>query len=222
MWQKSTQASQAQKGVMSVPDRNYQRNLPDDVSKLVKEFYEEDDISRVMPGMKDVKSVMEGGQKIKKQKRLLLANLKELYREFKIRNPENKIGFSRFASLMPKYCILAGPAGTHNMCVCTICENTKLMFITLQKLKRVNVYSFTELSYLVQKLIFIYPLPDCYLNKCEKYPTYDVLIETLTNLFQANLIVLIKILNTEFLIITVFSLLRLEAMMKSLACGYFT
>ena len=66
-----------------------------------------------MPGMKDVKSVLEGGQKIKKQKRLLLANLKELYREFKIRNPETKIGFSRFASMRPKYCILAGAA-----CVC--------------------------------------------------------------------------------------------------------
>ena len=30
--------TQAQKGIMSAPDRNYQRNLPDDVVKLVKKM----------------------------------------------------------------------------------------------------------------------------------------------------------------------------------------
>lgn len=184
----TSKITQAQKGVMSSPDRNYQRNLPDDVVKLVKRFYEEDDISRVMPGMKDVKSIKEGGKKIRKQKRLLLSNLKELYREFKIRNPGTKIGFSRFATLRPKYCVMAGAAGTHNVCVCMICENTKLMFMSLNNLKHESDNSFTELNDLVHKIMCSDPLPECYLNKCAKCPTDIVLVETLTNLFQANLI----------------------------------
>ena len=128
------------------------------------------------------------GEKIRKQKRLLLANLKELYREFKIRNPGTKIGFSRFSSLRPKYCVLAGAAGTHNVCVCTICENTKLMFTSLKNLKHESDNSFTELSDLVHKIICLDSSPDCYLNKCEKCPADVMLVETLTNLFQVNLI----------------------------------
>lgn len=128
------------------------------------------------------------GGKIRKQKRLLLANLKELYREFKIRNPGTKIGFSRFSSLRPKYCVLAGAAGTHNVCVCTICENTKLMFTSLKNLKHESDNSFTELSDFVHKIICLDSSPDCYLNRCEKCPADIMLVETLTNLFQANLI----------------------------------
>ncbi|KAL5484132.1 hypothetical protein EMCRGX_G020580 [Ephydatia muelleri] len=49
-----------------------------------------------------------------KQKRLLLCNLKEAYSEFKGRHPDTKIGFSKFAMLRPRECILAGAAGTHS------------------------------------------------------------------------------------------------------------
>ena len=66
---------------MSVPETKYQRHISDDIKKIVGDFYLEDDISRVLAGMKDTKSVKEGGKRVKKQKRLLLANLKELYKE---------------------------------------------------------------------------------------------------------------------------------------------
>lgn len=121
---------------MSFPDKKYQHNISDDIVKIVKDFYEDDDVSRMMPGMKDTKSFREGGVKVKKQKRIILSNLREIYKEFKLRHPNCKIGFSRFASLRPKHCILAGQPGTHTVCVCTICENTKLMFMALQKFNR--------------------------------------------------------------------------------------
>ena len=60
-------------------------------------------------------------------KYLLLYNLKELYSAFVFHYPKNEIGFSKFASVHPKWCILAGPKGTHSVCVCTVCQNLKLM-----------------------------------------------------------------------------------------------
>ncbi len=48
---------------MAIPDRKYQRHLSDNVIKLVTDFYHEDDISRIMAGMKDTKCVKEGNKK---------------------------------------------------------------------------------------------------------------------------------------------------------------
>ena len=62
-----------------------------------------------------------------KQKRLVLGNLKELYQAFKNEHPTLHIGFTKFAELRPKHCILAGASGTHAVCVCTIHQNVKLM-----------------------------------------------------------------------------------------------
>ena len=61
------------------------------------------------------------------QKRLVLGNLKEVYQRFKEKNPNIKIGFSKFAMLRPKECVLAGASGTHSASVCTIHNNGKLM-----------------------------------------------------------------------------------------------
>jgi len=38
------------------------------------------------------------------------------------------IGKSKFAELRPKWCILAGANGTHNVCICTQHQNFKTMF----------------------------------------------------------------------------------------------
>lgn len=180
--------TQTNKGIMSVPDRKYQHNIPDSVVKLVTDFYIEDDISRLMPGMKDTKSVREGGKRVKKQKRLLLANLKELYKEFKVRHPVCKIGFSRFASLRPKYCILAGAPGTHNVCVCTICENAKLMLKSIQDLKYKSDDEMENLNYFVKKMVCNDPSPNCYLNKCKACPGDTAVLETLNKWLERNLI----------------------------------
>lgn len=53
--------------------------LSDDTIRKVENFYNSDENSRMMPGSKDFKTVIENGQKKKVQKRLLLLNLKELY-----------------------------------------------------------------------------------------------------------------------------------------------
>ena len=81
-----------------------------------------------MPGKKNFVSERNAdGIKVHQQKRLVLCNLREAYYRFKILHPDVKIGFSKFAQLRPKECVLAGSSGTHSVCVCVLHQNAKLM-----------------------------------------------------------------------------------------------
>ena len=60
--------------------------------------------------------IQNGAHKIK---RLNLCNLRELFVAFKERNPDVKIGFSKFCTLRPKWCVTAGSSGPQSLCVCT-------------------------------------------------------------------------------------------------------
>ena len=84
------------------------------------------------PGKKDCVSIRnKDGSKEKVQKRLLLANISEIYADFKAEFPSLKIGFSTFAFLWPKWCMLVCVAGSHNVYVCTYHQNVKLMLNTV-------------------------------------------------------------------------------------------
>lgn len=121
----------AEKGIMSSPNPKCGRTLPAHIEEEIKHFYLSDEISRVMPGKKDFISVVQvqGGKRVHQQKRLLLCNLREAYREFKQRHPDLKIGFTKFAMLRPRECVLAGASGTHSVCVCVLHQNVKLMML---------------------------------------------------------------------------------------------
>jgi len=54
---------------------------------------------------------------------MILGNLKEVYQQFKEKQPMEIIGFSKFTNLCTRYCVLAGASGTHAVCVCTIHQN---------------------------------------------------------------------------------------------------
>ena len=45
----------------------------------------------------------------------MLCNLHELFVTFKERNPDVNIGFSKFCTLCPKWCVIAGSSGTHSV-----------------------------------------------------------------------------------------------------------
>ena len=106
-----------EKGVLSIPVPKCGPTLLAETVDIVHVFYESDDISRVMPGKKDFVSVKKEGKRLHVQKRLVLSNLRDIYREFKEKFPDQKIGFSKFAELRPKHCVLAGASGTHSVCV---------------------------------------------------------------------------------------------------------
>lgn len=109
--------------------------IDDQTVSIVQDFYREE--SRICPGLREFKKVEENGETRPVQRRLVLMNLKELYSEFKKKNENIKIGFSKFAELRPKECVLAFENyGTHTTCVCQYHQNYKLR---IESLKKINI-----------------------------------------------------------------------------------
>ena len=81
----------------------------------------------MMPGQKDTKSVKIDGKKCIIQKRLIFGNLQDVNQRFIRENEGINISFSKFCLLPPEHCIFAGTGGTHNVCLCPIDENMRLM-----------------------------------------------------------------------------------------------
>lgn len=104
------------------------RSLPTETLSTVKLFYEDDEISRMMPGSQDSITVKQGNLREKVQKRLMLSSLRESYYEFKKKHPLAKVGFTKFTMLRPKNCMKLGVGNQQNICVCTLHQNMKLMF----------------------------------------------------------------------------------------------
>ena len=111
-----------------MPERKKRDGISSDVIDNVVSFFEDDEYSRIMPGKKDFISI---SRNVHKQKRLLLCNLKELYAMFKLRYSTVKIGFSKFCTIRPKWCIMVDSSGSHSVCICAIHQNVKFA-----KLKR--------------------------------------------------------------------------------------
>ena len=175
-----------EKGVLSSPNPKGHRLLPVDTEEAVKDFYLSDNISRVMPGKKDFLSVVGAdGKREHKQKRLVLCNLREAYREFKECNPDKKIGFTKFSQLRPKECVLAGASGTHSVCVCTVHQNVKLMMAGsgLEALSGGQLKHYRHCLALMQCNP---PNLDCYLGSCSVCPGTDPLKSLLENLMDQN------------------------------------
>ena len=84
--------------ILATPREKVGKSLKPQAKQAVLDFYENDEYFQQMPGKNNVSISLE----THKQKRLLLCNLKELYQEFKVKNPTIGIGFSKFASLRPK------------------------------------------------------------------------------------------------------------------------
>ena len=80
-----------------------------------------------MHNKKDTVIIKIEGQKLIKEKHLLLYDIKVLHRIFKEKYPKYKITLTKFAELRPKWCVIAGSSGMHSICVCTIHQNVKTM-----------------------------------------------------------------------------------------------
>ena len=128
-----------QHGILATPNQSKGRPLVQSTEKLIKEFYESDEISRLLPGAKDYVSVRDQENNLtKKQKRLVLCNLREAHAAFRNQHPIIKVGFSTFCDRRPRECVLAGDGGTHSVCVCTKHQNFKLRFDAVRKIFEVG------------------------------------------------------------------------------------
>ena len=179
-----------EKGILSDTTPKSHPYLDKEVVDLIINFYELDENSRVMPGKKDFVSVKIDGKRVQMQKRLLLINLKELFQLLKEKYPGMKCSFTKFASLRPKYCVLAGASGTHSVCVCTIHENSKLL-VEGSNMKSLTAHTNNPLkSYhdCLKIMICVEPTDNCYFGKCSKCPGAEHFISELENIFEENYI----------------------------------
>lgn len=172
-------------GIHTSPNPKRGRPLHEDTRALVIAFYKDEELSRLMPGKKDFLLVREDGKRLHAQKRLLLCNLKEAYQLFVSRYPDMKIGFSKFAELRPKECVIAGSSGTHSVCVCTTHQNVKLMMVGTHMedasdgVMQLNHYS-SALAVVRCNLFH----PRCALGECTCCPGPDRLREHLLEFFE--------------------------------------
>jgi hypothetical protein len=146
-----------------VPTYSKGSKISASISREVQSFYENDENSRMCPGKADCVSVKNSdGVKEHIQKRLLLGNLKELYVKYK-EDVQLPVGFSSFASLRPKWCVMAGDKGTHSVCVCTHHQNPKFM---------ISAIGVKDLTYktLIDKAVCDSSNRNCMLQRCKKCP----------------------------------------------------
>ena len=166
------------KGILAEPGKKKGNVLSDETKLKVLEIFKSDEFSRMCPGKKDWVSIKINAENFKKQKRLLLVPLKDLYIEFKKRNPQLKIGFTKFCELHPKWCITAASKGSHTVCVCSYHQNVKLLCSAIPG----------NLDYKQYMNLCVCDLADrnCMFHLCENCPDITNLSNYLKNIFEDN------------------------------------
>lgn len=150
-------------GILGTPRKKIGSvKLSEEKKAEVISFYQRDDVSRVLPGKKDVISVRcPDGKRENFQKRLVLSNLREVYQQYKNETADS-VGFSTFAGLRPPWCVLAGASGTHTVCVCIHHQNPKLMT------RAINA-DLTVVD-LMRKIVCSTDREECMLGHCHRCP----------------------------------------------------
>lgn len=182
-------------GILSKPKKKIGRVLLEETVNSVTNFYERDDISRIMPGLKDFLSIkQENGERKHVQKRLLLADLHEIFYLYKKEHEHVKIGFTKFTQLRPPYCVLAGSSGTHNVCVCVYHENIKLLLdaIDLQSLTKNTSLILENYHDCIEATVCANAHDECYLGECLDCPNMSGLRKHLLECFERKNILQIE------------------------------
>ena len=94
---------------------------------LLTNAYKDDNFSRQLPEKKDYVSVSKGVHEPNFATCKSLCNLQKLCTALKEKHPNINIGFSKFCTLRPKWCLLDGSKMTHSVCVCGVHKNVALL-----------------------------------------------------------------------------------------------
>lgn len=95
-------------------------------------FFEQDDVSRIEPGIKDCITK----NKVKKQKRTLMGNLKSLHKKFEVENGYI-IPYSSFCAYRP-FWVQLPHVTKRDTCACEKHKNFSLLFEKLKYFKVIN------------------------------------------------------------------------------------
>ena len=98
-----------------------------------------------------------------------------------LKGPEMKIGFSTFAQLRPRQCIVAGAAGTHLVCVCMLHQNIKLMMTGGESLTDGELKHYQHFTAAIQCNP---PNIECYSGNCGQCPGTEPLRVSLQAAFN--------------------------------------
>lgn len=117
-----------------------------------------------------------------------MGNLKEIFERFKEKNPNLKVGFSKFCDLRPKNCVLAEASGTHCVCVCYIHENVKLMLVgcKLKDLTSHDELPFRSYKDCLARMMCNPPLQECFFFRCNSFPGIELLMEQISDIFSIH------------------------------------
>ena len=173
---KKARTLKREKGILADPDDHKGRPLDSAIKERVVSFYQLDDYSRMCPGKKEYVSVRIDGKKEQKQKRLLLTNLKELHIEY-LSKIGDKISFSKFCELRPKWCVSVTSSGMHSVCVCQYHQNAKLLAAA--------VPGNNNYRDLLEKTVCQVENRNCMLHYCDSCPGKEGLNEYLLQVFSA-------------------------------------
>ena len=134
----------------------------------VEHYYNDNEVSWQTPGLKDCVTVRsEAGVKSKVQKRFMLMTLKEAHSLFCEQHSDTKIGLASFSSLRPQHIFLQKDI-PHNVCVCKVHENVRLL---LESLKQKGVPVKSGFSEFIAQIVCNQEDEGCMLGKCQQCPT---------------------------------------------------
>ena len=98
------------------------------------EFYQLNEISSVALGKKNVIITKQSdGSKSKVQNRYLVMTVREVYEQFKLAYPNEKIGSTSFSLLRPKH-VLSMSDIPQNVCLCKYHTNVDLLLSSLNRI----------------------------------------------------------------------------------------
>ena len=104
--------------------------------------------------------------------------------------PDTKIDFSKFASLRPKKCVLAGASGTHSVCACTIHHKHEINDSRCQAgfLTSEWNHPITGCQECIARIVCIPITPACFLGSCPACAFLEELKEELVQVFANHMI----------------------------------
>ncbi len=168
-------------GRFSYPVFEYSsRAIGEAIEEIIKNYYLHVSNSRPSPSVRDTIMVRNKatGERGPVAKQYMLHNLDELYDLFKKDHPDVKIGRTKFSILKPDQCKWPGGHGRHNVCVCEIHENFKLLMDAIgQEI---------ETSELATKVLCEDKSSECYLGFCDHCPNFDEVDEMLQILDESE------------------------------------
>ena len=167
-------------------------SLNTNITNEVKPFYFRENVSQIMQGKKDSFCCQSRRREARTQteKKLILSNLKEAFEQFRSKNHQTMVGFSKCAEMRQQECVLASSSGTYSVCVCTLHNIVRLVMVgaKLSHLTECDEVPRQHYRHCLSKRQCNPPSLDYLLHKCKLCQFGEIFQEVLLNEFHRGLL----------------------------------